>query len=113
MSYMVGVGSNYPKRVHHRGASIVSIMIDATPVTCKAGFDEWFHRDADNPKILAGSIRGPESGRRVIRYEGQLPASGGRYCKQCTLCWGFSPTCLKISCNPSKVSFILNHNINY
>ncbi|KAL0303867.1 UNVERIFIED_CONTAM: Endoglucanase 12 [Sesamum radiatum] len=58
MSYMVGVGSNYPKRVHHRGASIVSIKIDAIPVACEAGFDEWFHRDADNPNVLDGAVVG-------------------------------------------------------
>ncbi|KAL0317064.1 UNVERIFIED_CONTAM: Endoglucanase 12 [Sesamum angustifolium] len=53
MSYMVGVGSYYPRRVHHRGASIVSIKRDATPVECNRGF-EWLHKDADNPNVLDG-----------------------------------------------------------
>ncbi|KAL8050186.1 hypothetical protein ABFX02_06G066600 [Erythranthe guttata] len=58
MSYMVGIGSNYPKRVHHRGASIVSIKKDPSPVSCQAGFDQWFHRNADNPNVLDGAIVG-------------------------------------------------------
>ncbi|BFG17444.1 hypothetical protein CerSpe_037180 [Prunus speciosa] len=37
MSYMVGFGNggNYPKQIRHRGASIISIKKEATPVTCK------------------------------------------------------------------------------
>ncbi|KAK6135800.1 hypothetical protein DH2020_030495 [Rehmannia glutinosa] len=58
MSYMVGFGSNYPKKVHHRGASIVSIKEDPSPVTCQGGFGEWFHKDADNPNVLDGAIVG-------------------------------------------------------
>ncbi|OVA09799.1 Glycoside hydrolase [Macleaya cordata] len=58
MSYMVGVGSNYPGKVHHRAASIVSIKKDKTPVTCKGGFDAWFNRDAPNPNVLEGAIVG-------------------------------------------------------
>ncbi|KAI3458531.1 hypothetical protein Pfo_015194 [Paulownia fortunei] len=58
MSYMVGFGSNHPKKVHHRGASIMSIKKDPTPVTCPGGFGEWFHRDADNPDVLDGAIVG-------------------------------------------------------
>ncbi|KAK4489278.1 hypothetical protein RD792_005075 [Penstemon davidsonii] len=58
MSYMVGFGSNYPKEVHHRGASIVSIKQNSTPVGCQDGFSQWFHRNADNPNILEGAIVG-------------------------------------------------------
>ncbi|KNA16888.1 hypothetical protein SOVF_085040 [Spinacia oleracea] len=57
MSYMVGYGSNYPQKVHHRGASIVSIKKDPTPVGCKDGFN-WFHKDTPNPNILVGAIVG-------------------------------------------------------
>ncbi|KAG8390119.1 hypothetical protein BUALT_Bualt01G0050400 [Buddleja alternifolia] len=58
MSYMVGYGSNYPKQVHHRGASIVSIKNDPRPVACQEGFNEWFHKNADNPNVLDGAIVG-------------------------------------------------------
>ncbi|KAI3458532.1 hypothetical protein Pfo_015195 [Paulownia fortunei] len=58
MSYMVGFGSTYPNKVHHRGASIVSIKKDPSPVTCQGGFGEWFNRDADNPNVLDGAIVG-------------------------------------------------------
>ncbi|KAK6156120.1 hypothetical protein DH2020_010368 [Rehmannia glutinosa] len=45
-------------QVHHRGASIVSIKEDPSPVTCQGGFGEWFHKDADNPNVLDGAIVG-------------------------------------------------------
>ncbi|KAK6145521.1 hypothetical protein DH2020_022341 [Rehmannia glutinosa] len=63
MSYMVGFGLNYPKQVHHRGASIVSIKKDSRPVSCQDGFNEWFHKNAENPNVLIGAIvGGPDLG---------------------------------------------------
>ncbi|CAI9091736.1 OLC1v1026840C1 [Oldenlandia corymbosa var. corymbosa] len=58
LSYMVGYGTNYPQRVHHRGASIVSIKRDSTPVSCQQGFSEWYYKDAPNPNIIEGAIVG-------------------------------------------------------
>ncbi|PRQ60954.1 putative cellulase [Rosa chinensis] len=58
MSYMVGFGSKYPTQVHHRGASIVSIKKDPSPVACQAGFDAWFNMNAPNPNVLDGAIVG-------------------------------------------------------
>ncbi|KAI4305109.1 hypothetical protein L6164_028495 [Bauhinia variegata] len=60
MSYMVGFGSNYPQKIHHRGASIVSIKKDPSLVTCKGGFDSWFNKDAPNPNVLVGAIVNPD-----------------------------------------------------
>ncbi|XP_059630328.1 endoglucanase 12-like [Cornus florida] len=63
MSYMVGFGSNYPKQIHHRGSSIVSIKRDKKPVTCKGGFQDWFNKNAPNPNVLEGAIvGGPDQG---------------------------------------------------
>ena len=59
MSYMVGYGSYYPKQIHHRGASIVSIKKDPAPVTCQGGFD-WFHKPEPNPNVLVGAIVTPD-----------------------------------------------------
>ncbi|ERN05291.1 hypothetical protein AMTR_s00007p00145260 [Amborella trichopoda] len=58
MSYMVGYGDKYPTQVHHRGASIVSIKKDPTPVTCQGGFDQWFNSNVSNPNILEGAVVG-------------------------------------------------------
>ncbi|XP_010058568.2 endoglucanase 14 [Eucalyptus grandis] len=58
LSYMVGYGSNYPTQVHHRGASIVSIKKDPTPVSCSQGFDLWFNKNAPNPNVLDGALVG-------------------------------------------------------
>ncbi|KAL3506284.1 hypothetical protein ACH5RR_031666 [Cinchona calisaya] len=58
MSYMVGFGPKFPQRVHHRGASIVSIKKNATQGTCKGGFEDWGNRDAPNPNVIHGAIVG-------------------------------------------------------
>jgi endoglucanase len=52
MSYMVGFGSNYPQRVHHRGASIDG------PVACRKGFSKFYLVPEPNPFVLEGGIVG-------------------------------------------------------
>ena len=56
-SYMVGYGSNYPKKVHHRAASIVSIKKYKKFVTCKEGFS-WMNRSEPNPNVVEGAVVG-------------------------------------------------------
>ncbi|ESQ39089.1 hypothetical protein EUTSA_v10001473mg [Eutrema salsugineum] len=58
MSYMVGFGTNYPKRPHHRGASIVSIKKNPKPMTCNEGFEAWYNNPEPNPNVLFGAIVG-------------------------------------------------------
>ncbi|GFP97991.1 endoglucanase 12 [Phtheirospermum japonicum] len=63
ISYMVGFGSNFPKRVHHRAASIVSIKKDSSPVGCKDGYTKWFNNNAENPNVIVGAVvGGPNQG---------------------------------------------------
>ncbi|KAL6986392.1 Endoglucanase [Sarracenia purpurea var. burkii] len=57
-SYMVGYGSNYPRQVHHRASSIVSIKVDPSFVTCRGGYATWFSSKAGDPNILTGAIVG-------------------------------------------------------
>ncbi|WOL01907.1 hypothetical protein Cni_G10626 [Canna indica] len=59
ISYMVGFGSYYPVKVHHRGASIVSIKQSPTPIDCKGGFS-WLNSDAPNPNLIDGAIASPD-----------------------------------------------------
>ncbi|KAH7533113.1 hypothetical protein FEM48_Zijuj04G0095700 [Ziziphus jujuba var. spinosa] len=62
MSYLVGYGSNYPKRVHHRGASIVSYRENKGFIGCTQGYDNWYGRDEANPNVLVGAlVGGPDS----------------------------------------------------
>ncbi|KAI5069660.1 hypothetical protein GOP47_0015961 [Adiantum capillus-veneris] len=63
MSYMVGYGANYPKHVHHRGASIVSYKKNPSFVTCKGGYDTWYGSGAADPNVLVGAlVGGPGAG---------------------------------------------------
>ncbi|KAG2326102.1 hypothetical protein Bca52824_008830 [Brassica carinata] len=58
MSYMVGFGTNYPKKSHHRGASIVSIKKSITAVSCNEGYSTWYNNPAPNPNVLTGALVG-------------------------------------------------------
>lgn len=53
LSYLVGYGDNYPKFVHHRGASI---PMDAK-TGCKDGF-QWLDSDKPNPNVAVGGLVG-------------------------------------------------------
>ncbi|KAF3443418.1 hypothetical protein FNV43_RR13100 [Rhamnella rubrinervis] len=62
MSYLVGYGSNYPRRVHHRGASIVSYRENKGFIGCTQGYDNWYGREEANPNVLVGAlVGGPNS----------------------------------------------------
>ncbi|OMP02983.1 Glycoside hydrolase, family 9 [Corchorus olitorius] len=57
-SYMVGYGNNYPRQVHHRGSSIVSIKVNPTFVACRQGYATWYSRKASDPNVLTGAVVG-------------------------------------------------------
>jgi endoglucanase len=57
MSYMIGYGTRYPQRIHHRGSSLPSISIHPQPIGCKDGSD--YYRSSDpNPNPHIGAIVG-------------------------------------------------------
>ncbi|KAK6940362.1 Glycoside hydrolase family 9 [Dillenia turbinata] len=58
MSFMVGFGADYPKRIHHRGSSIPSLAIHPQSIGCDAGFQPYFYTQNPNPNILIGAIVG-------------------------------------------------------
>ncbi|CAL4978629.1 unnamed protein product [Urochloa decumbens] len=57
-SYMVGYGAAFPRQAHHRGASIVSVKVDPSFVSCQAGYSSWYHRQGSNPNLLEGAVVG-------------------------------------------------------
>ncbi|KAB1202595.1 Endoglucanase 11 [Morella rubra] len=58
MSYLAGYGSNYPTRVHHRAASIVSYRESKGFIGCTQGYDYWYSRLKPNPNVLVGALVG-------------------------------------------------------
>lgn len=52
MSYLVGYGDNFPKYVHHRGASI-----PANANTGCKGF-QWLETEDPNPNVAVGALVG-------------------------------------------------------
>lgn len=53
ISYLVGFGEDYPKQVHHRGASIPADV----STNCNSGF-EWFNSKSQNPNVATGALVG-------------------------------------------------------
>ncbi|KAI3464260.1 hypothetical protein Pfo_020923 [Paulownia fortunei] len=58
MSYMVGYGTNYPRRIHHRGSSLPSVTVHPQSFGCEAGFQPFFYTPNPNPNTLTGAIVG-------------------------------------------------------
>ncbi|KAL7200051.1 hypothetical protein ACSBR2_022206 [Camellia fascicularis] len=58
MSYMVGFGANYPKRIHHRGSSVPSLAAHPQSFGCDGGFQPFFYTANPNPNLLTGAIVG-------------------------------------------------------
>ncbi|XP_009627045.1 endoglucanase 11-like [Nicotiana tomentosiformis] len=58
MSYLVGYGAKYPRRVHHRGASLDSYKKKKSFISCTQGYDNWFGRKNPNPNTLIGALVG-------------------------------------------------------
>ncbi|KAG2260476.1 hypothetical protein Bca4012_008405 [Brassica carinata] len=57
MSYMVGYGSKYPRRIHHRGSSLPSVAAHPTKIQCHDGFS-MFTSQSPNPNELTGAVVG-------------------------------------------------------
>ncbi|KAF3539503.1 hypothetical protein F2Q69_00020504 [Brassica cretica] len=57
MSYMVGFGSSFPMRIHHRASSLPSQVLLSKPFNCTEGF-QFYHTQNPNPNILTGAIVG-------------------------------------------------------
>lgn len=58
MSYMVGYGTNYPRRVHHRGSSLPSLAMHPQSFGCDGGFQPFYYTANANPNILVGAVVG-------------------------------------------------------
>ncbi|NP_001280779.1 endoglucanase 3-like precursor [Malus domestica] len=58
MSYMVGYGPYYPKRIHHRGSSLPSLTSHRQSIGCDGGFQPFFYSLNPNPNILVGAVVG-------------------------------------------------------
>ncbi|KAI9080228.1 hypothetical protein K1719_037622 [Acacia pycnantha] len=57
MSYMVGYGPNYPRRIHHRGSSLPSVAVHPAKIQCSAGFSA-LSSQSPNPNVLVGAVVG-------------------------------------------------------
>ncbi|XP_050366892.1 endoglucanase 3-like isoform X2 [Argentina anserina] len=58
MSYMVGYGPRFPKKIHHRGSSLPSLASHPKTIGCKAGFQPFFYSSSPNPNLLVGAVVG-------------------------------------------------------
>ncbi|WOL12687.1 hypothetical protein Cni_G21454 [Canna indica] len=57
MSYMVGFGSKFPQRMHHRGSSLPSLAAHPSHIGCQDGF-QYLSSSSPNPNVLTGAVVG-------------------------------------------------------
>ncbi|PIA65554.1 hypothetical protein AQUCO_00100802v1 [Aquilegia coerulea] len=57
MSYMVGYGNKYPKKIHHRGSTLPSVDQHPQHLACHDG-DTYFDSNNPNPNELTGAVVG-------------------------------------------------------
>ncbi|QCD89017.1 endoglucanase [Vigna unguiculata] len=57
MSYMVGYGSKYPQRIHHRGSVLPSLDAHPQHFGCRDGV-AYFKTEKPNPNVLIGALVG-------------------------------------------------------
>ncbi|KAF8724388.1 hypothetical protein HU200_021422 [Digitaria exilis] len=57
MSYMVGYGARYPRRIHHRASSLPSVAAHPGRIGCSQGFTALYAGGA-NPNVLVGAVVG-------------------------------------------------------
>ncbi|XP_047336051.1 endoglucanase 4-like [Impatiens glandulifera] len=57
MSFMVGYGSKFPQKIHHRGSSSPSIHVHPEHISCKEG-SMYFNSIQPNMNLLTGAIVG-------------------------------------------------------
>jgi hypothetical protein len=62
MSYMVGFGPLYPRRLHHRGASMPSVRDHPGRIGCDQGF-RYLHSGEDDRNVLVGAVVGGPDAR--------------------------------------------------
>ncbi|PAN33335.1 hypothetical protein PAHAL_6G013000 [Panicum hallii] len=61
-SYMVGFGDRYPRRLHHRGASMPSVRAHPGRIGCDEGF-RYLHSGAADANVLVGAVVGGPDAR--------------------------------------------------
>ncbi|KAM0940761.1 putative cellulase [Dioscorea sansibarensis] len=57
MSYMVGFGTKFPQRIHHRGSSLPSLASHPNKIGCQDGL-QFLHSSGPNPNMLTGAVVG-------------------------------------------------------
>uniref|UniRef100_A0A452ZPJ9 Endoglucanase n=1 Tax=Aegilops tauschii subsp. strangulata TaxID=200361 RepID=A0A452ZPJ9_AEGTS len=57
MSYMVGYGAKYPKKLHHRASSLPSVAAHPGKIGCSQGFT-GLYSGAANPNVHVGAVVG-------------------------------------------------------
>ncbi|XP_022928924.1 endoglucanase 4-like [Cucurbita moschata] len=57
MSYMVGYGSKFPQRIHHRASSLPSMADHPQRIACSNGHP-YFESNNPNPNLLIGAVVG-------------------------------------------------------
>ncbi|KAM3239588.1 hypothetical protein ACQJBY_053340 [Aegilops geniculata] len=58
MSYMVGYGARYPRRIHRRASSMPSVAAHPARIGCQEGYRSYLNAAGPNPNVLTGAVVG-------------------------------------------------------
>lgn len=60
MSFMVGYGPRFPRRIHHRGSSLPSISAHPAKIYCGDGFNFMKSESPDQNLLVGAVVGGPD-----------------------------------------------------
>ncbi|KAF9609805.1 hypothetical protein IFM89_018602 [Coptis chinensis] len=67
-SYSIqGYGPDFPRRIHHRGSSLPSLISHPQTIGYDGGFHPFFYSSNPNPNILIGAVvGGPDQNNKSV-----------------------------------------------
>ncbi|KAF9596571.1 hypothetical protein IFM89_012302, partial [Coptis chinensis] len=65
--YIRGYGPDFPRRIHHRGSSLPSLISHPQTIGYDGGFHPFFYSSNPNPNILIGAVvGGPDQNNKSV-----------------------------------------------
>lgn len=62
MSYMVGYGSKFPQRIHHRASALPSLDAHPSFIACKEGTPYYISSNPNPNELIGAIVGGPNDG---------------------------------------------------
>ncbi|XP_074591117.1 endoglucanase 8-like [Curcuma longa] len=74
MSYMVGYGAKYPRRIHHRASSLLSLAAHPSFIACHDFMPDFYKPDPNANELTGAIVGGPNNGTDLYSDDRGQPA---------------------------------------